>query len=164
MGGSVSFTEAPSVGSCARDADRVDGFLGIGAGFSVVAFFCFLDVREQDPVQTKLSPILFMVSFMSLINPPGCLADGPTESSLESSPWWGTFRSSSLDSSLPSESCSSSSFAVGGDLSSSGEVSFSVVLEMGLSSSTSDPLSSGSADFGRSFGYLNPILGIVRVQ
>ena len=153
-------------GGTLRDNDRVDGFLDFRAGFSVVAFLRFLDVRADDPVPARLSAIPFMVSFKSLINLPGPFADGLTDLASESSSRWGTSPLSSLDSSLWSESSSSSSFAAEGVVSSSGEDSFSVVLEMGLSSSTSgsDPSSRGSAGFGRSFGYLSPILATVVVS
>ena len=152
-----AFTEAPSVGSRAQGNGCVGGFLDFEAGFAVVACFRFLEVPK------RFSHIPFMVSVMSLIIPPGRRPDGLADSSSESSSRWGAFPSSSLGSSLRSVSSSSSSLAAEGNPSSSGEDSFPVVLEMGLSSSTSgsDPSSRGSAGFGRSSRYFNPILGTV---
>ena len=169
-GAAGSFADTPSVGLRTRDNDHVEGFLNFGAGFTDATSLRFLDAREEVPVPKRLSPIPFTDSVISPNSVREGLAGATAESSSGSSPRWGGLAPLSLDSSLPSERCpldfdaeevdlSSSGGDFFSDLSSSVGDSFPVLLDTGLSSSTSgsDPLWRGSVVFGQRCRYFNPI-------
>ena len=80
LGASGSFPDTPSIGLRARGDDRVEGFLGFGAGFADATSLRFLDAREEVLVPKIVPFTSFMVSdmlaFMSPISDRGGLV-GP---------------------------------------------------------------------------------------
>ena len=107
LGALASSADTSSIESRVRDFDRVEGFLGFGAGFTDPTSLRFLDVHVEVLVPKIVPCISFMVSvmlaFISPINDRGSLVDPAAESSLGSSRRLGSFAPLSSDSSLPLE-------------------------------------------------------------
>ena len=83
LGALAASADTPSIESRARDFDRVEGFLGFGAGFTDATSLRFLDACEGVPIPKIVAFTSFMVSvmlaFMSPISDQGGLVGAGAE-------------------------------------------------------------------------------------